>query len=45
MEVVFFSKIASMMLVVDNDEVDGATMAMDLDFSIEEEEEKLVESI
>ena len=42
---VFFSKIASMMLVVDDDEVDGAAMAVDLDFSIEEEEEKLVESI
>jgi hypothetical protein len=34
-----------MMLVVDDDEVDGAAMAMDLDFSVEEEEEKLVESI
>ena len=42
---VFFSKIASMMLVVDDDEVDGAAMAVDLDFSIEEKEEKLVKSI
>ena len=42
---VFFSKIASMMLVVDDNEVDSAAMEVDLDFSIEEEEEKLVESI
>ena len=42
---VFFSKITSMMLVVDDDEVDSAAMVVDLDFSIEEEEEKLVESI
>ena len=42
---VFFSKIASMMLVVDDDEVDDAAMVVDLDFSIEEEEEKLVKSI
>ena len=46
---IFFSKIASMMLVVDDDEVDGAAMAvdldLDLDFSVEEDEEKLIESI